>query len=72
MTEEKPSQRNTGEALPVGPSTDKPAAKQETSTAPHQSSGAGIANLTDLLAKKPSACQVRRCYKKMSQLRRIN
>lgn len=55
MTEEKPSQRNTGEALPVGPSTDKPAAKQETSTAPHQSSGAGIANLTDLLAKKPSA-----------------
>lgn len=55
MTEEKPSQRNTGEALPVGPSTDKPATKQETSTAPHQSSGAGIANLTDLLAKKPSA-----------------
>lgn len=55
MTEEKPSQRNTGEALSVGPSTDKPAAKQETSTAPHQSSGAGIANLTDLLAKKPSA-----------------
>lgn len=41
--------------MPVGPSTDKPAAKQETSTAPHQSSGAGIANLTDLLAKKPSA-----------------
>ena len=55
MTEEKPSQRNTGEALPVGPSTDKLAAKQETSTVPRQSSGAGIANLTDLLAKKPSA-----------------
>ncbi|CAN2924702.1 NEAT domain-containing protein [Streptococcus dysgalactiae] len=55
ITEEKPSQRNTGEALPVGPSIDKPAVKQETSTAPRQSSGAGIANLTDLLAKKPSA-----------------